>query len=278
MHIVNFFDTYAKVGLKAIALYTNSKIPIGKGWNKNWNQELTRKKFILGSDLNIGLLLGDIVDVEADTSRANEILCKLIGTTPHPMYRSSRSVHHLFISPDPNLTIIKLHGIEFRAKNHQSVLPPSFHEDGSRYKWLKESKFPIPRMPEALINFYYRNKPRLKPGLMKLWCYKCENKKIIHQKRFKLEKIVFSLLDLKWQCHKCRNFDIRRICRKIRKLSPSSITTHGPKIIGKTVVGNKIIRHPEITLLPPIFTPRIPDFEHTSGVIIPHSHNSMAAL
>ncbi len=223
--LTEFFDAYHKMGLKIIPLYPCSKVPIGKGWNQDWDAERSRIIFERCPKSNMGMLLGEIVDVEADTDEANVLLTQLIGQYPHPSYTSSRSIHHLFVNPDPNLTIEKFDGIEFRANKHQSVLPPSHHEDGTPYKWVKGSVFPIPALPDSLFSFYkeksgFMKKPFMKPDHIKPWCSVCKLRKLMHKKRYALEQEAFATLGYKWMCHQCREFDVRELCRKLRKKKP----------------------------------------------------------
>ena len=218
--MLKYFEAYAKVGLQVIPLYANSKIPVFNEWNIGWNKDLCRESFVRYPKSNIGILLGNIVDVEGDTEEANTFIKKLVIDIPHPMYRSSKSTHHLFINPDPNLTAIRFQHIEFRAYKHQSVLPPSTHNDGTVYQWLQGTKFPVPPMPQQLLNFYNKiinDKLNLKPKHIRPWCSVCNKRKYIHQKRFDLEKQAFAIFNYRWQCNKCREIDIREICRKLRK-------------------------------------------------------------
>ena len=220
--MIEYFNAYVKIGLKVIPLYPNSKVPVCKSWQTNWDENKYREIFEKYSKSNIGLLLGLIVDVEGDSEDANKFLIDLIGDVPHPMYRSSKSTHHLFLNPDPKLTIFCIRNIEFRAYRHQSVLPPSSHADGSKYQWLRKTKFPIPDMPSDLLAFYLKHnsqKPLIKQGHMKVWCSVCNKKKFIHQKRFLLEQKAFATFDNKWMCHSCRKIDVRELCRKIKKLA-----------------------------------------------------------
>lgn len=224
--LLKYFDLYTGIGMQIIPVYRDSKIPVGKKWNIQWNRDKSREMIATGK-YNIGLLLGEIVDVEGDTEEANEFLTKLIGNVPHPMYRSSRSVHHLFLTVDPDLTSTRFQDIEFRGRLHQSVLPPSTHENGADYKWLRGSVLQPPTMPNALREFYFANK-RVKPqrkfvpkkqlphGLMKTVCKSCNCVEIIHKKRLMLEVRAFAENKLPWMCHECRELDVRDACRRIR--------------------------------------------------------------
>jgi len=226
MKILDFFDRYVAIGLKPIALYKQSKTPISKGWYKNWSIDKWRCHFASGK-FNMGIILGDIVDVEGDSPEANEILNKIIGSYPHPKFSSCKSVHHLFKNPDKDLTRIAHQGIEFRANNHQSVVPPSIHENNIRYRWIQGSIFEIPEMPSDLLNFYNGIKSLRKISLPPLKnkpfystvCKSCNKRVKIHKKRLALEVKAFSQFGLSWACRDCRKLDIRPICRKLKRQS-----------------------------------------------------------
>lgn len=134
---------------KPIAIYPNSKIPIGKGWNI-WSYEKNKNFIKQYKNCNIGLLLGEILDVEGDTPNANKILFEMIKDYKHPIYKSNKSYHHLFLNIDNKIRRKCAHGIEFRGYGHQSLLPPS-----NDYEWISFCK--VPPMPKRLIQFYKRN-------------------------------------------------------------------------------------------------------------------------
>lgn len=221
MRLIDYFDAYAKAGLRVIPLFPKSKVPMWDGWNLNWEEDRCRQACVKYPFANLGLLLGEIVDVEGDTEDANKSLAQMIGDCPHPIYRSSKSDHHLFMNPDPDLTARRFSDIEFRAYKHQSVIPPSRHEDGTQYQWLAKTKFPIPPMPGTLLEYYQRNianlhRPNIKPGHLRPWCSACRQKKYIHKKRYHLEVEAFKTLGLNWECRICRSVDIRELCRELR--------------------------------------------------------------
>ena len=221
---IDHFDKLTDLGLKVIPLRENSKVPMCKGWNLNWNRKSARERLECFPDANIGLLLGDIVDVEGDSEQANDIILKLVRNYPHPSYQSVRSIHHLFVTPDPTLRILKVGEIEFRGHGHQSVLPPSSHY-GFQYRWFRNFQFPIPAMPEPLLMFFNRHrygvqKVDRKPGHIRTWCAKCERKVWIDQKRHEIESEAFRLFEQRWLCQSCRTIDIRSICRMIRAKVP----------------------------------------------------------
>lgn len=228
-----YFDGYLNIGLKPIILQYMSKKPLFKNWNKSYDPSIWKNTLIKNKEkqFNIAILLGDIVDVEGDTQEANEILNDIIGDYEHPCFKSSRSIHHLFLNPDPNMTVFKIENIEFRGNKVCSMVPPSVHEDGTKYKFLEKSKFPIPIMPAKLLEFYFKNKkeknkniykskslkPKTKRFHTKTLCLKCNRRKFIHKKRLCLEVKAFSLNDLPWMCHDCRSLDVREICRMLNR-------------------------------------------------------------
>jgi len=234
MRCLDYFDGYVSRGLKPIAVYKNSKQPIGTGWNQDWSVERWRSFFDIETDkYNIGILLGDIVDVEGDNPDACDRLERMIDGIPRPKYCSSKSVHNIFQNPDPNLTRAVIGGIEFRANLHQSVVPPSFHSDGCRYRFLNGSVWPVPPMPDELKAYYFNNrsdksnkiitksrgpkpKKRLKEGFKKTTCKICNGMYYIHKKRLALEVKGFREFNLPWMCHGCRELDMRSACRRIR--------------------------------------------------------------
>jgi hypothetical protein len=218
--ITEYFDQLTARGIQVIPLWENSKRPMCKGWSKNWDHGKSRRVLQVYPDSNIGILLGDIVDVEGDTVEANRKITNIIKDYPHQCYKSQRSIHHLFLNPDPDLRILKSNNMEFRGHGHQSVLPPSQHQ-GARYSWVN-SMFPIPRMPDELLKFYKElkenKKPKtIRPGHNRIWCSNCQKENMLHSKRMKLELEAFRLLGTKWECQSCRILDIRSVCRRLKR-------------------------------------------------------------
>ncbi len=216
------FNELVGEGLHPIAVHSNTKIPILEDWNSKIdheaNRDLIRRPFT-----NVGILLGKIVDVEGDSKKANDTIAKVIGDYPHPVYKSNKSYHHLFINPDPNLTILKYRNIEFRGHKHQSIVPPST-VNGVTYEWVHQI-FPIPEMPESLLKYYYEVKEKkakghdsIKPQRKKPYCDVCEKRQFVHVQRFRLELMAFKERGLNWQCNKCRKIDVRQRVREIKKV------------------------------------------------------------
>ena len=216
-----WFELYVQAGFQPIAVFKEKKAPVGMGWNLNWTAEKWRPYFEIEDAYDMGILLGDIIDVEGDTEEANDLLMQMTEYAPHPMFRSQKSTHHLFLNPYPELTIKKFNGMEFRANRHQSVVPPSTHKSGAKYGWLAGSKFRVPEMPQELMDYYELNNKcktadRSKPGHTQIDCRICKEAYFIHKKRLILELRAFKKLKLPWMCHGCREFDIRESCRSIR--------------------------------------------------------------
>lgn len=226
--ILDHFEALTSKGLKVIPLRENSKIPLYKNWNKDWEYHWVKQKFQRFPNSNLGLLLGDIIDVEGDSDEANQIILNIIKDYPHPTYRSSKSIHHLFLTPDNSLRHFRWKEIEFRGHGHQSALPPS-QAKGVVYKWLKNFKFPVPPMPDELIVFLEKKRNKklhkcpLKPGHKKVRCFSCQETIYLHQKRHELELYAFKLLGQRWECQECRTIDLRPACRLIRSGVPDKI-------------------------------------------------------
>ena len=95
---------------------------------------------------NFGVRLGassGIIDVEYDSPEAKQVLERfglhLIDT---PTYSAGRGEHRIFqFQPGlPDAGVVKVEGLEVRIGGggaaSQSVIPPSWHRTGVRYKWL----------------------------------------------------------------------------------------------------------------------------------------------
>lgn len=233
--MLEWHDKYVELGLKPIPVYKEAKNPAGgRAWYEGWTPDRYRSYFHTDA-YNMGIILGDIIDVEGDTEEANDLLLRMIDGLPHPMFRSRKSIHHLFQSPDPSFQWIGVNGIEFRGAKHQSVVPPSLQEEGVQYQWVRGSQFPAPLMPEELLRFFLANKEirdaktpyhrqfrklrnRKKGGHTRTVCKICNNGFYIHEKRLMLEVRAFrEYYNLPWMCHGCREFDMRELCRTVRK-------------------------------------------------------------
>jgi hypothetical protein len=203
MDHVEIFENYDMLGFKVIPLIYGDKKPFWVNWNYGYNPDKSRKYFSK-NNYNFGLLLGDIVDVEADSDSANERLSTLIGDYSHPIYKSKKSFHHLFKSHDNKLTRKVIQGIEFRGKLHQSVLPPSVVK-GVKYRWV-DMVYPIPEMPESLRSFYWKfSGCEKKEGDWSDYkCALCKKNFVIKNIVLRKEINYFNLIKIRWQCRECR--------------------------------------------------------------------------
>ena len=166
--------------------------------------------------------------IEADCERSNNLLNSLIGDHKHVKFTSFRSTHHLFINENKNFKFLKVHGIEFRGHGLHSVVPPSIHQNGKQYKFTIDSSFKLSRMPERLSklfhdnlskknneNRYFLKRKKVFKHNCKTICKKCGEDKFINKKRLACEVKIFADMQSPWLCHKCRNFSITKMVRKM---------------------------------------------------------------
>lgn len=216
MTILDFYDYYTNdLGWKIIPVSSAAKSPIFKQWNINYNKDFYRNYLVNNLDANLGILLGDIIDIEADSYEANVLLTKLTNHIKHPKYRSEKSIHHLFKCHDSNLTRLVVEGIEFRGRNHQSLLPPSKNARGIVYSW---SYFcDLPEVPDSVLNFYNEHKNKITSIWEHPVCWSCRKRNKIIKKRYILEKKAFYHHGLRWQCQTCRKIDVKNYCKLLKK-------------------------------------------------------------
>jgi hypothetical protein len=230
MDAIEVFSVYKNLGYKIIPLYPNSKVPMFGQWQKNYSYNKI-EKIITNSteDINFGIILGDVIDLEGDCVESNKILDSMLADVYHPVFSSNKSKHHLFKSSIKNLTKIEFDGIEARGHRHQSVIPPSAHIAGCNYEWIFNI-VPYTELPE-LPEFLYRkiisllpkiknklNKTNLKSNHSKILCFNCNATQMINQKRFNKEMEVFKKNNMQWACMKCRPFDLRKAIKNPNKI------------------------------------------------------------
>lgn len=212
------FDRLHDHGLKPIALQSGRKSPLAKGWSKDYN--FSRQKVLATSRRgNIGILLGDVVDVEGDDDYCNEKIDRLTAGVPHPIYQSNKSRHHLFQNPKGLVRHLFYGNIEIRGHGHQSVVPPSKIDD-IRYSWVNFDA-PIPPMPQPLLSFCFfllSFKPRKKFKYFVFpRCLICNQVLHVHRRLFQFEMLVFDELNQPWSCIHCRE-DRQKISGIVRVL------------------------------------------------------------
>lgn len=232
-------EYYIQSRFQIIPLHPGTKIPMQKSWNDGWNSTEVLE-FFRDPEVNCGLRLGKIVDVEGDSVAANHLLDEIIGDYAHPHYKSSKSTHHLFLNPDPKLTRVVVGDVEFRGHRHFSMLPPSRHPNGTIYQWevppgghnvttlmklmgiAPTTGALIPEMPVALRRFYYKNRGKgewVKPDRSKATCRLCTRQVYVDTERLDREMAACRLAGSSWVCPKCRGkmgIEIRSTCRRMR--------------------------------------------------------------
>ena len=223
MDTIKVFEEYNALGFMPIPLAKFSKRPIFKAWNKNYSFQRTINFLKKTPDnYNVGILLGKVIDIEGDSEEANEFLDDLFQGIKHPVYSASKSKHHLFKNNNPSISRILYKDIECRGYNHQSVVPPSVHEDGKKYVWKTDLiKFQdLPYLPKEIAiqlqKYKKLNHEILKPNSMRIPCWNCKKQFFINKKRFKLEIESLHIIQQKWMCNKCRPYNLREMCRKIK--------------------------------------------------------------
>lgn len=210
-------ELYEKLGWIIIPIKPNTKQPFLPGWQKATKTNIS---YFKEHDCNVGLLLGNIIDVEADNKHGNDILeRKLKDAPPHPTYQSAKSIHHLFQNSN-HLPYYTTQGIEFRSYKHCSTLPPSV-VNGVEYKWLVDCSTPLPEVPSDLLGFYNYCKNIKIQRYETPKCFSCEKNKYREKACFERESIAFRHLNLRWICVKCRTKKLQRhikeLCRQAKK-------------------------------------------------------------
>jgi hypothetical protein len=146
-------------GLGLSVVPCDGKKPVVKGWPTKRLTEEELREHLSDGELNIAVALNqsDWIDIECDSKEAEKKLRKLFGgKMPRtPTYRSKRGKHFIFLRPPglPHKAVIVIDGIEFRIGNGKGVLsifPPSVHESGVRYRWIKGLKLFDDLMPTEL--------------------------------------------------------------------------------------------------------------------------------
>lgn len=214
------FDLYLdKLHWPIVAVRSRSKQPAFAGWQTTYRPWQHRRYLEKRPEANIGLLLGRMVDVEADSEEGNSVLEALLGDYPHMRYASHKSVHHLFINPFPALTRVVLHDVEFRANNHQSLLPPSIHPNGARYKWLRPTTWQLTELPQSLRKLCKSRYAReiKSVALVSIACPVCQQGFNLPRSLVLVEQKAFKMMEQPWHCNKCRRADLRQIRRFLRR-------------------------------------------------------------
>lgn len=230
---LDFFDEYVFKKLMPIAVYPGTKQPVEKGWNKNWCARHWRKFFLKEENYEIGLLWNnDMIDIETDNEESNRFLNKLIGNVERPIYRSHRSYHNIFLTPNKNLKKVNLYGkrgekIEIFGKKTFTMAPPSKHlEQGVRYQFINDV-WPPPPCPNGIKSLYFQQKKIVikKDDKTMSRCQDCGREFCLHKSRLILEMKVFLKYSLGWKCVACRKkyeLNLKQERRDLRRLLGSS--------------------------------------------------------
>lgn len=211
------FSYYKNLGYDIIPLYKNTKIPMFKNWYQTNKNNITLENMNINDiEVNYGMILGDVVDIEGDSEEANNYIDYMLGGIPHPVFVSNKSKHHLFKSKFKKLSRIVVNGIEYRGHRHQSVIPPSKHEAGIDYKWISDicSFDCLPCLPTFIEDIISSNLPKskknkkakkkgCKPGHVLAFCSKCRFENYLHEIKFLKELDFFRKEGKKWMCRKC---------------------------------------------------------------------------
>ena len=221
MNLRRIFSYYIELGYQPILLAPKSKSPILRDWNKKYDPKPYFTLLKNRVQYNMGFLLGKIVDIEGDTPEANEFLNKIFYDYIHPSFRSYKSTHHIFKCRDNyNLKRFASKGIEIRNRQHQSVVPPSQHEQmAESYAWtsppVEYTEIPVfdEILESKIKRFCGLSNSIIKPNHQKVWCANCRNQKFINGNRFNQELSLFKSMGLPWTCHKCREVDLRPLIR-----------------------------------------------------------------
>ena len=155
---LNSWGWYLEQGWRLIPVF--GKRPLLPDWTNtaSANPQTIHEWLSKYPHCGLALLLGDLIDVETDSSEGTEALRSIIHSESYPCWKSHRGIHSLWKRPStplPEVAKIECLGIECRLGNTRgahSVLPPSPHPDGGQYTWIRHPKdFPIQPLPTPLI-------------------------------------------------------------------------------------------------------------------------------
>jgi hypothetical protein len=130
-------------GAACVRVASRRKSPVGLAWQTLGTTDADVIAGWLAVGDNVGLLCGhgNLIDIEFDDAAGRQTLAALgLLDVQTPTWASSRGEHRLFrlTDPLPPWGWKKFRGLEIRfgGKPAQSVLPPSLHPSGVRYRWL----------------------------------------------------------------------------------------------------------------------------------------------
>ena len=155
------FDTalaFTEAGYHVCLIKPNDKKPIGNEWqNRRYAVDELRRRFDANPALNVGIVLGEVIDVECDSPEAEQALLRWFdGVEPQTIsWQSARGKHRLFLNDARFASlgaVVKVEGVEVRlggSKGAQSLLPPSVTDEFTR-EWINGPETPIADLPESV--------------------------------------------------------------------------------------------------------------------------------
>jgi len=136
------------------------KHPIGR-W-LNYQHKLPSKEEVVSwftsMDCNIGTITGSVsnlVVVDVDGEKGIQTL-KTLNLAPTLTSRTGGNGYHLFYFSPVSIPTRKLPGIDLKSEGGYVVLPPSIHNSGRQYKWLRNNHMAMfdPEPFKPYTNFY----------------------------------------------------------------------------------------------------------------------------
>jgi len=156
--------SYAKKEWPVFPIRQN-KIPYIKDWpNKaSTNQTTIKHWWRQWPNANIALVCGErsgLVVIDIDVKKLPSEL-KRLACSMTAKVRTTKGTHYYFQAPDEPLRTRQFDNFELKAEGSNITAPPSLHESGRRYKWIREIK-PKP-LPDWLLELVKKKKkPKLK--------------------------------------------------------------------------------------------------------------------
>lgn len=157
--------TYYEKGYSLIPIKSETKRPALKTWKTYQNETMPKKQLLRHLDedptLGIGIVTGKlsgIVVVDLDSKEAQEF-AEENGFPKTPTVKTARGYHLYYAHPGSGRVgnfqkRDDLPGIDLRGDGGYIVAPPSIHETGVKYKWVKGKSLDdlqLAQLPEILL-------------------------------------------------------------------------------------------------------------------------------